>query len=58
MTVVGLPPPVHVAAAAQVMRDFIRGQEAAAHLDAAMAVVREWVEARQRRLSEAIRYEH
>jgi len=46
-----------VEAAAQVVRDFIKGQEAAPHLDAAMAVVREWVEARQRRLSDRIYYE-
>jgi len=50
-------PPAHVEAAAQVMRDWIKGQEAAARVDAAMAVVREWVEARQR-LNDRVRYEH
>jgi hypothetical protein len=37
-----------VEAAAQVMRDFIKGQEAATRLDDAMAVVREWLAVRQR----------
>jgi hypothetical protein len=32
-----------VEAAAQVMRDFIKGQEAAARVDDAMAVVGEWL---------------
>jgi hypothetical protein len=41
-------PPARVEAAAQVVADWIKGQEAAADLDAAMAVVREWVEARRR----------
>ena len=41
-------PPDHVEAAAQVVRDFIAGQQAAAGVDAAMKVVRDWVEARQR----------
>jgi hypothetical protein len=44
-----------VEAAAQVLRDFIAGQEAAADLDAAMAVVRDWLqgnEDRRRRLNE------
>jgi len=50
-------PPVHVEAAAQVVRDFIRGQEAATRVDDAMAVVREWVQ-HQRRLNDGIRYEH
>jgi hypothetical protein len=50
-------PPLHVEAAVQVMRDWIRGQQAAADLDDAMAIVTEWVEARER-LNEAIRYEH
>jgi hypothetical protein len=57
MTVYCLPPPAHVEAAAQVMRDFIKGQEAAAGLDDAMAIVTEWVEARER-LNDRIRYEH
>jgi hypothetical protein len=43
-----LPPPAHVEAAAQIMEDWIKGQEAAARVDDAMAVVREWLEARQR----------
>ena len=55
MTVVCLPPP-HVEAAAKIVEDFIKGQEAAADLDAAMKVVREWVEAR--RLNDRIHYEH
>jgi hypothetical protein len=46
-----------VEAAAQIVEDWIKGQEAAAHLDAAMAVVREWIEVRQR-LNDRIRYEH
>jgi hypothetical protein len=55
MTVVCLPPPARVEAAAQVMRDWIKGQEAAADLDAAMQVVRDWIEGnadRRRRLNE------
>jgi hypothetical protein len=56
-------PPAHVELAAQVLRDFIKGQEAAADLDAAMAVVREWVEDNEdccRRLNEIriLPYEH
>jgi hypothetical protein len=43
-----LSPPARVEAAAQVMRDFIKGQHAAAHIDDAMKVVREWVEGRRR----------
>jgi hypothetical protein len=58
MTVYCLPPPAYVEAAAKTVEDWIRGQEAAADLDAAVAVVREWVEARQRRLNDRIRYEH
>jgi hypothetical protein len=58
MTVYCLPPPAHVEAAVQVMRDFIKGQEAATRVDAAMRVVREWVEAREHRLNDGIRYEH
>ena len=54
MTVYCLPPPAHVTAAAQIMEDWIKGQEAAARVDAAMAVVREWVEARRRRLNDRI----
>jgi len=50
-------PPAHVEAAAEVVRDFIKGEQAAPRVDAAMAVVREWVEARQRRLSDRISYE-
>jgi len=50
-------PPAHVEAAAEVVRDFIKGEQAAAHLDDAMQIVREWVEARQR-LNDRIRYEH
>ena len=52
-----LPPPARVEAAAKTVADWIKGQEAAAGLDNAMAVVREWVEA-CRRLNEAICYEH
>jgi hypothetical protein len=52
MTVYCLPPPARVEAAAKTVEDWIRGQEAAADLDDAMAVVREWVEARRRRLNE------
>ena len=51
-----MSPPAHVEAAAQVVRDFIVGQEAAAHVDEAMAIVREWLAAHQR-LHEAICYE-
>jgi len=40
------------------MEDWIKGQEAAARVDAAMQIVREWVEARQRRLNDRVRYEH
>ena len=50
-----MSPPAHVEAAAQVVRDFIVGQEAAADLDAAMQVVRDWVQSnadRRRRLNE------
>ena len=58
MTVYCLPPPAHVEAAVQIVEDFIKGQEAAARVDAAMVVVREWVEARQRRLNDRIRDGH
>jgi hypothetical protein len=62
MIVVCLPPPARVEAAAQVMRDWIRGQEAAADLDAAMKVVRDWIKGnadRRRRLNEIrICHEH
>jgi hypothetical protein len=58
MTVYCLPPPPRVEAAAQIMQDWIKGQEAAPRLDDAMKVVRDWVEARQRRLNDRIRYEH
>ena len=37
-------PPGHVEAAAQVVRDFIRGQEAAARVDDAMVIVRDWLQ--------------
>jgi hypothetical protein len=50
MTVYGLPPPAHVETAVQIVEDFIKGQEAAARVDAAMAVVRDWLQ-RQRRLN-------
>jgi hypothetical protein len=50
MTVYCLPPPAHVTAAAQIMEDWIKGQEAAAHVDEAMKVVRDWLD--------RIRYEH
>jgi hypothetical protein len=49
-------PPARVAAAAQVIRDWIR--EAAARVDAAMAVVREWVEARRRLNDRILPYDH
>jgi hypothetical protein len=52
-----LPPPARVEAAVQIVEDFIKGQQAAAGLDDAMKIVRQWVEARER-LNEAIRYEH
>ena len=62
MTVYCLPPPARVEAAAQVMRDWIKGQEAAADLDAAMQIVRDWVQSnadRRRRLNEMrICHEH
>jgi hypothetical protein len=58
MTVYCLPPPAHVEAAAQIMEDWIKGQEAAARVDEAMQIVREWVEARQRRLNDRIRDGH
>jgi sulfite reductase beta subunit-like hemoprotein len=45
-----------VEAAAQVMRDWIKGQEAASRVDDAMKVLADWVEARQR-LNDRIRYE-
>jgi hypothetical protein len=51
-------PPAHVAAAAQIMEDWIKGQEAAAYLDDAMKIVRDWVEDRQRRLNDRIHHEH
>jgi hypothetical protein len=44
MTVHPLPPPAHVEAAAQVVRDFIKGQEAAEHLDDAMKIVGDWLQ--------------
>jgi hypothetical protein len=44
MTVYCLPPPARVEAAVQVMRDWIRGKEAAGDLDAAMQVVRDWLQ--------------
>jgi hypothetical protein len=47
MTVYCLPPPAHVEAAAQIVEDWVKGQQAAAHIGDAMAVVREWL-ARQR----------
>jgi hypothetical protein len=55
MTVYCLPPPAYVEAAAQTVEDWIKGQEAAARVDDAMQVVREWVEARQRRLDRILR---
>ena len=58
MTVVCLPPPARVEAAAQIMEDWIKGQEAAAHLDDAMQIVREWVEARRRYLNDGIHDEY
>ena len=51
-------PPAHVEAAVQIVEDFIKGQEAAARVDEAMQIVREWVEARQRRLNDRIRDGH
>jgi hypothetical protein len=62
MTVYCLPPPP-VEAAAKIVEDFIKGQEAAADLDAAMKVVRNWLqgnEDRRRRLNEMriLPYEH
>ena len=55
-------PPARVEAAAQVVADWIRGQEAAADLDDAMQVVRDWLqgnEDRHRRLNEIrICHEH
>ena len=53
-----LPPPARVEAAVQIVEDFIKGQEAAARVDAAMAVVREWVEARRRLNDRILPYEH
>jgi hypothetical protein len=53
MTVHAAPPGVE--AAVQIVEDFIKGQEAAARVDAAMAVVREWLQSnadRRRRLNE------
>ena len=58
MNVYCLPPPAYVEAAAKTVEDWIRGQEAAAGLDDAMRIVREWIEARQRHLNDRIRYEH
>ena len=58
MTVYVPPPPAHVARAAQIVEDFIKGQEAAPRVDDAMAILREWLEARQRRLNDEIRDEH
>jgi hypothetical protein len=46
-----------VEAAAAVLRDFIRGQEAAPRLDEAMAVMADWVQ-RQRRLNDRTHHEH
>jgi hypothetical protein len=57
MTVYAPPPPAHVARAAQIVEDFIKGQQAATRVDAAMAVVREWLAVRQRRLNDGISYE-
>jgi hypothetical protein len=57
VTVYCLPPPAHVEAAAQIVEDWIKGQEAAADLDDAMKVVRDWLqgnEARRRRLNDRI----
>jgi hypothetical protein len=51
-------PPAHVEAAVQIVEDFIKGQEAAARVDAAMKVVREWVEARRRLNDRILPYEH
>jgi hypothetical protein len=51
-------PPAHVEAAAQVMRDWIKGQEVAADLDDAMQIVRDWVEARRRLNDRILQYEH
>jgi hypothetical protein len=39
-----LPPPAHVEAAAQIVEDWIKGQEAAVRVDDAMNVVREWLQ--------------
>jgi len=41
----------------QIVEDWIKGQEAAARVDDAMAVVRDWLQ-RQHRLNDRIRYEH
>jgi hypothetical protein len=59
MIMYSLPPPANVEAAAQVMRDFIKGQHAAAHVDEAMAIMRNWLsnEDRRRRLR-ILPYEH
>ena len=57
MTVYPPPPPAHVARAAQIVEDFIKGQQAATRVDAAMALLREWLEARQRRLNDGIYHE-
>jgi hypothetical protein len=56
MTVDCLPPPAHVEAAAKTVEDWIKGQEAAAGLDDAMKVMRDWLQ-RQRRLNDRIHHE-
>jgi hypothetical protein len=55
MNVYCLPPPARVEAAAKTVADWIKGQEAAAGLDDAMRIVRDWLrdnEDRRRRLNE------
>jgi hypothetical protein len=54
MTVYYLPPPAHVEAAAQIVEDFIKGQEAAARIDDAMTIMRGWLETRRRYLNDRI----
>jgi hypothetical protein len=53
-------PPAHVEAAVQIVEDFIKGQQAAADLDAAMQVVRDWLQsnADRRRRLRILPYEH
>jgi hypothetical protein len=48
---------MNVEAAAQVLRDFIAGQEAAPRVDAAMQIVREWLQSNADRMR-ILPYEH